>query len=113
MPLSRSRLATLLGGSALVLAVAGPAASAGAAGPTRVLLTNDDGSTAPGLVAVRDALCRAGYKVTVVAPAANQSGSGGRITGGGSLAVTRSTFTCGSRTAQSWAVVGSPADTRP
>lgn len=104
-----ARAVLLLVGAAASCAVW--AAPAAAEPPTRVLLTNDDGIAAPGLAAVRDALCRAGHKVTVVAPAANQSGSGGRITSGGRLPVTTSTFPCGSRTGVAWAVAGSPADT--
>lgn len=41
-----------------------------------VVLSNDDGCTAPGLTAVRSALLAAGHRVLTVAPAANQSGSG-------------------------------------
>jgi len=41
----------------------------------RVLLTNDDGVDSPGLDALRDALSTLG-KVTVVAPATDQSGVG-------------------------------------
>ena len=40
----------------------------------RILLTNDDGVNAPGLLAMHKALSRVG-KVTVAAPVSNQSGS--------------------------------------
>ena len=46
----------------------------------RVLLTNDDGISAPGLGCAADALVRAGYDVKVVAPAKEQSGVGHAIT---------------------------------
>jgi len=40
-------------------------------GPLRILLTNDDGWNAAGIVAVYDALVAAGHDVTVVAPLTN------------------------------------------
>ena len=45
----------------------------------RILLTNDDGIYAPGLAALGEALAELG-EVTVVAPAAEQSGVGLSIT---------------------------------
>jgi len=47
-----------------------------------ILLTNDDGYQSPGINTLRDALCAAGHQVTMVAPAANQSGRGGSINTG-------------------------------
>jgi 5'-nucleotidase len=47
--------------------------------PYRILLTNDDGVRAPGIVAAAQTL-RAIADVTIVAPAANQSGKGHSIT---------------------------------
>jgi 5'-nucleotidase len=47
--------------------------------PYRILLTNDDGVRAPGLLAVAQALSTLG-QVTIVAPAENQSGKGHSIT---------------------------------
>ena len=47
--------------------------------PYRILLTNDDGVTAPGLQAVADAL-RALGEVQIVAPAENQSAKGPALT---------------------------------
>ncbi len=47
----------------------------------RILLSNDDGITAPGLIAVYSELARLG-EVTVAAPAENQSGAGHSITFG-------------------------------
>jgi 5'-nucleotidase len=49
--------------------------------PPRILLTNDDGIDAPGLVAMHKALARVG-QVTVVAPATNQSGASHGLTTG-------------------------------
>lgn len=48
--------------------------------PLDIMLVNDDGYTAPGLAAVRDALVAAGHQVTVVAPASQQSGVGTSLT---------------------------------
>jgi len=73
-------------------------------GPLRILLTNDDGWNAAGIVAVYDALVAAGHDVTVVAPLTNQSGVGGRITfGGPPLQVVL-------QEAHKYSVAGSPAD---
>lgn len=44
--------------------------------PLRILLTDDDGYEAGGIRAVRAALTRAGYDVTLVAPDGNRSGAG-------------------------------------
>ena len=56
--------------------------------PPRILLTNDDGIDAPGLVAMHKALSRVGH-VTVAAPATNQSAAGhGLITGRNPIFVT-------------------------
>ena len=49
--------------------------------PPRILLTNDDGIDAPGLVAMHKALSRVG-RVTVAAPATNQSAAGHGLTTG-------------------------------
>lgn len=54
----------------------------------RILLTNDDGILAPGLVALEAAVRDMG-EVSVVAPAAPQSAAGHGITVGGELAVER------------------------
>jgi 5'-nucleotidase len=47
-----------------------------------ILLSNDDGQSAPGIQALRAALCDAGHHVTLVAPATDQSGRGGSINPG-------------------------------
>lgn len=72
-------------------------------GRLHILLTNDDGYLAPGIVAVRSALLEAGFRVTVVAPIEEQSGSGVRIT-------TSGTISCEEKAEGVWAVGGSPAD---
>jgi 5'/3'-nucleotidase SurE len=65
----------------LVLAFALAAAPV-PAGALDVVLTNDDGQGAPGIQALRAALCAAGHQVTLVAPATAQSGRGGSINTG-------------------------------
>jgi 5'-nucleotidase len=72
----------------------------------RILLTNDDGIHAPGLHALRDALDGLG-EVTLVAPAAEQSGVGLSITYLHPLMVSEEVRD-GKRFG--WAVHGSPAD---
>lgn len=52
-----------------------------------ILLTNDDGWGAPGIVATRDALVEAGHEVTVVAPSDNFSGVSSAIDYSGELTV--------------------------
>jgi 5'-nucleotidase len=73
-----------------------------------ILVTNDDGVTAPGINATVRALTALPHtKVTVVAPLTNQSGTGAKVTSG-TLAVTDAT-TAGGYPAK--AVAGYPADT--
>lgn len=72
-------------------------------GPLRILLTNDDGYSAPGINALRESLLAAGHEVTVVAPLSNQSGSGMRVTIGGKLDYKE-------QSPGVWYVDGSPAD---
>ncbi|MCV7322677.1 5'/3'-nucleotidase SurE [Mycolicibacterium confluentis] len=55
--------------------------------PTHVLLTNDDGYDKEGLQALRAALIAAGFRVTVMAPAANKSGVGRGVTCHGPVVV--------------------------
>ena len=52
-----------------------------------VLLTNDDSINSPGLKALSNELREAGHRVTVVAPADQQSGGGMKVTLGKSLKV--------------------------
>jgi 5'-nucleotidase len=54
-----------------------------AAGPLEIVVTNDDGVAAPGIDALVTALAAVdGVEVTVVAPAGQQSGTGGNATDG-------------------------------
>ncbi|QLH38418.1 MAG: hypothetical protein HWD60_04880 [Defluviicoccus sp.] len=65
---------------ALVLAAAPASATSYChGGSLRILLTNDDGYQAPGIRALQTALGDAGFAVTMVAPATNQSGSGAAL----------------------------------
>ncbi len=49
-------------------------------GPLEILLTNDDGYTAPGIRALYDELRRAGHHVLLAAPSSNASGSSASFT---------------------------------
>ena len=71
--------------------------------PLNILLTNDDGYDAAGIVAVRSALINAGHRVTLVAPSENQSGSSVRLTTSGVIAYREHEDGV-------WSVAGSPAD---
>lgn len=44
--------------------------------PLHILLTNDDGHDAPGILAMREALVARGYRVSMVAPSTQQSATG-------------------------------------
>ena len=72
-----------------------------AAPALNILLSNDDGQAAPGIQAMRAALCDAGHHVTLVAPTTDQSGRGGSIntgalSGSSAMALTRvSSDACG------------------
>jgi 5'/3'-nucleotidase SurE len=71
--------------------------------PLRIMLTNDDGWSAPGITTIYDALVAAGHDVTMVAPLANNSGMGGKIALGGTLEVTQPQ-------PHKYAVDGTPSD---
>ena len=58
---------------------AAPGAAQPPPAPLRILLTNDDGVRAPGILAVAQALKGMG-EITIAAPAENQSGKGHSIT---------------------------------
>lgn len=66
------RRSTILTG-ALAIFAAAPAAA------LNIALTNDDGWSAPGIQAVKDALVAAGHTVTLAGPLDEQSGSGAAI----------------------------------
>src|SRR5262249_57243288 len=53
--------------------------TAGAPGPLNILLIDEDGYGSPGIVATRDSLLAAGYNVTVLASATDQSGTGSAL----------------------------------
>lgn len=59
--------------------------------PLRILLVNDDGWNAPGIVALRQALRGAGHQVVQVAPVADRSTSGTATTMTGEVVVRRPT----------------------
>jgi 5'-nucleotidase len=110
----RSRLTRWLAALACAAAVASAAAPSAAAAPEykrkilRILVTNDDGVDAAGLDALVEELRDLDrVKVTVVAPATNQSGTGDQTTAG--ELTTSETTTAGGYPAI--AVQGFPADT--
>jgi 5'-nucleotidase len=107
----RTASVALLGLAAMTAGAFAAAPSAGAAKkPTTitVLVTNDDGVSAPGIDALVQALrTTKNTKVVVVAPAANQSGTGGKTTPG--TLTTQPATTASGYTAT--AVQGYPADT--
>jgi 5'-nucleotidase len=71
----------------------------------RILVTNDDGVRAPGILALVQSLRDLG-DVTVVAPADNQSGKGHSITIGDPIYVDRVTIAPG---LEAWSAVATPA----
>ncbi len=75
--------------------------------PLHILLSNDDGVSAPGLFAVKTELERAGYRVTVCAPDRQRSASGHSITLHKPLRVKQVALEDGS---PAWACSGTPAD---
>lgn len=93
------------GGQPIASGAPAGAASPAPAAPLRIMLTNDDGWSAPGIAAVRESLRRAGHSVVEVAPASDQSGTGAALTLKGGLAVGHPT---GDRDV--WSVGGRPAD---
>lgn len=84
-----------------------PVSSSTAASTITVLVTNDDGVSAPGIDALVQALRKvSGVTVKVVAPATNQSGTGGKTTAG-SVTFTNATTASGYPAVS---VNGTPAD---
>lgn len=73
---------------------------------TRILVTNDDGVHAPGILALVQAMREIG-EVEVSAPAVNQSASGHKKTLFADIPVNKTTLADGT---PAWAVGGSPAD---
>jgi 5'-nucleotidase len=79
----RTAIVALVATAALV-PLAAPPASAAAPKKLTILVTNDDGVSAPGIDALVTALKKLpNVKVTVVAPLSNQSGTGDKTTEGG------------------------------
>jgi 5'-nucleotidase len=75
-------LAAIVAAAFLALTVA-PANAASKPVPLQILVSNDDGVGAPGIAALVDALKKLpSVKVTVSAPATNQSGTGGKTSPG-------------------------------
>src|SRR6476646_2216929 len=80
-----------------------------ATAPLTILVTNDDGYAAPGISTVTQALAALpDVRVTVVAPATNQSGTGGQTTAGTLTTLPGTQETAPGHPAT--AVVGFPAD---
>ncbi|KAB2352172.1 5'/3'-nucleotidase SurE [Actinomadura rudentiformis] len=117
IPVTRARARTLaavacvLAASALIMASSAhavperPGERPAAVQGLNIMLTNDDGFGAPGLQAVRQALMAAGHRVTVVAPAADQSGVGTAMTLRFGARITARQESPGV-----WSVAGTPAD---
>jgi 5'-nucleotidase len=83
--------------------------TAPAAEPLHILLTNDDGYAAAGIDTVATALAALpDVRLTIVAPATNQSGTGGKTTAGEVRATNDKRRTASGRPAT--AVIGYPAD---
>jgi len=105
----RSLLLCLVAACACVPVVAttpappGPASAAQR--PYRILVTNDDGVRAPGILAVAQALQSLG-EVTIAAPAENQSGKGHSIITSDPIFVDQVTLTGGLR---AFSIVATPA----
>ncbi|MHB1126430.1 MAG: 5'/3'-nucleotidase SurE [Bacillota bacterium] len=74
----------------------------------RILLTNDDGIAAPGLNALREALCGLASQLFVVAPERERSATGHGITVHKPLRVEEINY--GENNCQGWSVSGTPAD---
>jgi 5'-nucleotidase len=101
--------AVLAVGGSIATAAAAPNASVAAAstGPLRILVTNDDGVGAPGInILVNLLQTLPDVQVTVMAPAANQSGAGVNVTTG-NITIAPATTSSGDAAT---AVGGTPAD---
>lgn len=78
----------------------------GASYALNILLANDDGYGAPGIVAVQGALEAAGHNVYVVAPAENQSGKGTGINAEANSLAALTEMVPG----KEWKMAGTPCD---
>lgn len=104
---------TLLVGvlACLTLVPSWAAAETAATPPLHVLLTNDDGFDSAGIEALRVALTAAGHRVTVVAPATQQSGQGGAMnTGAFDFTPGGGTMLLMNHGNDVWSLEGSPSD---
>ena len=81
------------------------AATSGAQRPYRILVTNDDGVRAPGILAVAQALQSLG-EITIAAPSENQSGKGHSIITSDPIFVDEVTLTSGLR---GYSIIATPA----
>jgi 5'-nucleotidase len=97
------RVARAIGLTLVALLYAAPAGAQDVARTLDILLTNDDGYDAPGIVAMRAALLAAGHRITVVAPLDNRSGSSMSQTTSGLIDYYE-------QSPGVWAVDGTPAD---
>jgi 5'-nucleotidase len=94
--------------STCVIAAGGAGAASKPSTTLTILVTNDDGVTAPGIDATVQALTALPHtKVTVVAPLTNQSGTGPKVTSGTLTATTAATASG----YPAKAVAGYPSDT--
>jgi 5'/3'-nucleotidase len=91
--------------SAPAAAPASAAAAAPSQRPFRILVTNDDGVRAPGILAVAQALQSMG-EITIAAPSENQSGKGHSIVTSDPIFVDQVTLTGGLR---GFSIVATPA----
>ncbi|MFI0203613.1 MULTISPECIES: 5'/3'-nucleotidase SurE [Streptomyces] len=104
LPLAALLLCTpALAGTAPAVAAPQTAPQAAPAGPLRILLTNDDGYSAPGIRKAFERLTAAGHDVTIVAPLTNQSGAGTKMSNAPTITVKHPE-------PKVWAVDGSPGD---
>lgn len=101
---ARRPLVCLAAAASLLLLTTVPAAQTPAK-PYRILVTNDDGVRAPGILALAQALQTLG-EVTIVAPSENQSGKGHSIITSDPIFVDQVTLAGAGR---AYAVVGPPA----
>lgn len=80
--------------------------SAAATTPLNIVLTNDDGYSAPGIQTLRSALVAAGHTAVIVAPRTNQSGKGTGVADAGAMLNVQF-----HPAENAWSVNGTPSDT--
>jgi len=105
MSMRRSLLHHILAACASLLLLATTPAAQAPSKPYRILVTNDDGVRAPGILALAHALESLG-EVTVVAPAENQSGAAHSIITSDPILVDQVTL---AGVARAYSVAGPPA----